>query len=229
MSIYAISDLHLPLGVKKPMDIFGKRWDNYVERIKENWTETVKKDDFVIISGDVSWAMYLNEAQADLEFINLLPGTKIISRGNHDYWWTTIKKMNEMKAECGFDTINFLQNDSFIIESDGKKTGIVGCRGWMTPNDKKFGKDDEKIYKRELLRMEMSINDALKKGADELIMSIHYPPLEGFLDLLEKYKVSRTVYGHLHNEVIGSYDEISEKTSLVSCDYLSFFPEKIIL
>lgn len=225
MSIYAISDLHLPIGINKPMDIFGKRWDGYVERIRENWENTVKEEDYVIIPGDISWATYLSEAEEDLKYINSLPGTKIISRGNHDYWWTTLKKMNEFKKEKGLDTISFLQNNSYMIGN----IGIVGCRGWTTPEDKKFGGEDEKIYKRELLRMEMSINDALKNGAKKLILSMHYPPLAEFLNLIEKHKIDMTVYGHLHNETVGSYVEISAKTRLVSCDYLSFFPEKIIL
>ena len=225
MSVYAISDLHLPIGVEKPMDIFGRKWENYVEKIKDNWINTVCEKDYVIISGDISWATYLNEAVADLKFINELPGTKIISRGNHDYWWTTIKKMNALKTELKLDTLNFLQNDSYIIG----KTGIAGCRGWITPEDKKYTKDDEKIYKRELIRLEMSINDAIKKGAERIVLSIHYPPLGEFYDIIEKYKIDIAVYGHLHNEVMGSYDEISPRTKLVSCDYLSFLPEKIII
>lgn len=225
MSIYAISDLHLPIGVNKPMDIFGIRWNNYVERIKENWEYTVGDEDFVIISGDISWATYLSEATDDLKFINSLPGTKIISRGNHDYWWTTLKKMNELKKNEGLDKIFFLQNDAYMIGS----TAVSGCRGWITPIDKKFSKDDEKIYKRELLRMEMSLNDAVKKGAEKIILSTHYPPVEAFYDLIEKYNVDIALYGHLHHETMGSYVEISERTKLVSCDYLSFFPEKIIL
>ena len=225
MSIYAISDLHLPLGVEKPMDVFGIRWNNYVERIKENWIKTVKDEDYVIISGDISWATYLSEAIKDLAFINSLPGTKILSRGNHDYWWTTLKKMNELKKNEGFDKINFLQNDAYMIG----KTAVAGSRGWITPLEKKFGKEDEKIYRRELLRMEMSINDAIKKGAEKIILSVHYPPLAGFYEIIRKYNVDIALYGHLHHETMGSYVEISERTKLVSCDYLSFFPEKIIL
>ncbi len=225
MSIYAISDLHLPLGVEKPMDVFGIRWNNYVERIKENWIKTVKDEDYVIISGDISWATYLSEAIKDLAFINSLPGTKILSRGNHDYWWTTLKKMNELKKNEGFDKINFLQNDAYMIG----KTAVAGCRGWITPLEKKFGRDDEKIYRRELLRMEMSINDAIKKGAEKIILSVHYPPLADFYEIIRKYNVDIALYGHLHHETMGSYVEISERTKLVSCDYLSFFPEKIIL
>lgn len=226
MSVYAISDLHLPIGVKKPMDVFGTRWDNYVEKIKTNWENTVKCKDFVIISGDISWAMYLEEAEADLRFIDELPGTKILTRGNHDYWWTSIKKMNELIEKKEFKTINFIQNDSFMID---EKTAVSGCRGWLTPDDKKFTSSDDKIYKRELLRLEMSIRDAMTRGAENIIVSMHYPPNAGFMTILEKYHIGITVYGHLHNERMGIYDEISAGTKLVSCDYLSFLPEKIIL
>ncbi len=225
MEIFAISDLHLPIGVKKPMDIFGKKWDNYVERIKVNWEENIKDDDFVIIPGDISWATYLEEAKEDFKFINSLPGTKIISKGNHDYWWETLSKLERYKAENGFDTINFLHNTSFMIGS----TAICASRGWITPEDKDFKAEDEKIYRRELGRMELSIKDALKKGADKIIVAMHYPPLGEFLKLSEKYNVKKVLYGHLHSEKMGEYNEISPITKLVSCDYLSFFPEKIFL
>ncbi len=225
MEIFAISDLHLPIGVKKPMDIFGKKWDNYVERIKENWEETIKDEDFVIIPGDISWATYLDEAKEDFKFIQSLPGTKIISKGNHDYWWETLSKLEKYKNENGFDSINFLHNTSFMVGT----MGICASRGWITPEDKDFKAEDEKIYLRELLRMELSIKDALKKGAEDIIVAMHYPPLGEFLNLAEKYKVKKVVYGHLHSEKMGNYNEISPITKLVSCDYLSFFPEKIFL
>lgn len=225
MAIYAISDLHLPLGVEKPMDVFGTRWDNYVEKIRDNWMSVVRPWDYVIIPGDISWAMYLEEAKADLEFINDLTGIKIMSRGNHDYWWTSIRKMQSLVERMEYTTINFIQNDAYMID----KIAVTGCRGWITPEDKKFTAADEKIYKRELLRLEMSIRDGITRGAEKIIVSMHYPPAADFLRILERYNVDLTVYGHLHNERMGSYDEISERTRLVSCDYLSFLPEKIIL
>lgn len=225
MAIFAISDLHLPLGIKKPMDIFGRKWDNYVDRIKENWEEAINDEDFVIIPGDISWATYLDEAKADFEFINSLPGTKIISKGNHDYWWETLTKLNKYKEENGFSTIHFLHNTSFMIE----KTAVCASRGWITPLDKEFGIEDEKIYNRELGRMELSVKDAITKGAEDIIIAMHYPPYGKFLELAEKYKVKKVLYGHLHSEKMGDYNEISPITKLVSCDYLSFFPEKIFL
>ncbi len=223
MSIYAISDLHLPLGVEKPMDIFGKRWENYVERLKENWEKTVTEEDYVIIPGDVSWATYLSESIKDFEFINSLPGTKLISKGNHDYWWTTAKKLNEFKMENNLDTIIFLQNDSYIID----KTAVCACRGWITPEDKKFTAEDEKIYKRELLRMNLSLKDAVNKGCEDIILAIHYPPLGEFLECLKEYNIKSIVYGHLHHEEMEKYSEILPLTHLVSADYLSFLPKKI--
>ena len=225
MAIFAISDLHLPMGVKKPMDIFGKRWENYVYRIKENWEREITKEDYVIIPGDISWATYLEEAKADFDFINKLPGTKIISKGNHDYWWTTMSKLNKFKEEQGYDTIHFIHNNSFAIGN----IGVCASRGWITPSDKDFKGEDDKIYKRELIRMELSIEDAKKKGATELIAAIHYPPYEGFLEIAKRHSVKCVLYGHLHSENMDSYNEISPFTALVSCDYLSFLPKKIIL
>ncbi|MDP4133346.1 MAG: metallophosphoesterase [Bacillota bacterium] len=225
MSVFAISDLHLPLGVKKPMDVFGKNWENYVNKIELNWKNNVSDNDYVIIPGDISWGTYLNEAIIDIKYIESLPGFKIISKGNHDYWWPTLNKLNKMKEEEGMSKIIFLHNNSCAFED----FAVCACRGWTTPSDKDFTKEDEKIYKRELIRLELSIKDALKKNKDKLIMAMHYPPLGEFLEIAKKYGVSKIVYGHLHNEKMGTYNEISDITSLVSCDYLSFLPEKLIL
>lgn len=225
MAIFAISDLHLPIGVKKPMDVFGKRWENYVYKIEENWKNTITDEDFVIIPGDISWATYLEEAKADFDFINKLPGTKIISKGNHDYWWETLTKLNKYKEENGFDTIHFLHNNSYLIGD----VAVCASRGWITPSDKDFKGDDDKIYKRELIRMELSIEDAKNRGAKDIIVAMHYPPYEGFLEIADKHSAKWVLYGHLHSENAGSYNEISPSTQLVSCDYLSFLPKKIIL
>ena len=223
MAIYAISDLHLPIGIDKPMDIFGKKWENYVSKIEENWKNQIKDEDFIIISGDISWATYLDESLPDFRFIESLPGTKIISKGNHDYWWQTMNKLDNFLKENDFKTIHFIHNNSFMIGD----TAVTGSRGWITPLDKDFKADDEKIYKRELGRLELSIKDAIKKGAKDIIVSIHYPPYAEFLEICEKYGVKKVLYGHLHSENKAFYTEISPITKLVSCDYLEFFPEKV--
>lgn len=225
MAVFAISDLHLPLGVKKPMDIFGKRWDHYVERMEENWKKTIAADDLVIIPGDISWATYMEEAVADLRFIDHLPGTKVLSRGNHDYWWATLNKLRELREREQLSTIHFLHNTCY------RKGDVVVCasRGWITPEDKEFRESDEKIYRRELIRLELSLTEAKKTGAPQLIAAMHYPPLADFMRLIESFDAAWVVYGHLHHETRGVYTEISPRTKLVSSDYLSFLPEKILI
>lgn len=225
MALYAISDLHLPLGVNKPMDIFGKKWDHYVARIEENWKNTVTDADTVLIPGDISWATYPEEAVADLKFINGLPGTKILSRGNHDYWWPTMNKLSELKEREGLSTLRFLHNTTCRAGD----VYIAACRGWITPDEKKFTAEDDKIYKREQIRLELSLSEAKNAGAERIVAAIHFPPLGAFAEILSRYGVEEVVYGHLHHEIMGSYNEISPRTHLVSCDYLSFFPEKIIM
>lgn len=224
MSVFSISDLHLPIGVKKPMEIFGQRWENYVEKIEKNWIDTITDDDYIIIPGDISWATYLDEAVPDLKFINSLPGTKIISKGNHDYWWPTLNKLDELKERENLSKLVFLHNNFYTF---GNYT-VCACRGWLTPEDKKFSGEDEKIYRRELIREELSLKAAKESGAENIILAIHYPPLSGFYEVAEKYDVRKIVYGHLHHETQGNYHEISQLTSLVACDYLRFLPEKII-
>ena len=148
MALFAISDLHLSFASDKPMDVFG--WDNYEALLEKNWRKNVTEEDTVLIPGDISWAMYLEEAEADLSFINDLPGRKIIGKGNHDYWWSTLKKMNEFKASKGFDTINFLFNNSFSY----KNFAICGTRGW---GNNGTADEDTRIWNRELQRLLLSI------------------------------------------------------------------------
>jgi predicted phosphohydrolase len=140
------------------MDVFGRSWENYVERIKTNWLNTITENDAVIISGDVSWDMYINEAYEDFRFLNSLPGIKVISKGNHDYWWTTHKKINAFIDDNNFKGFVFLHNNAFLYQG----IAVCGCRGWITPKDSNFTKDDKKIYLRELLRLELSIKEGLK-------------------------------------------------------------------
>lgn len=232
MSLYTIADLHLSFGTDKPMDIFG--WGNHYEKIKNNWLQTVKENDTVIIPGDFSWSMSLEDTYNDFEFLNSLPGTKIISKGNHDYWWNTITKMNKYLRENGFDTINFLQNNSYLVEDKI----IVATRGWATNNYNT--ETNYKILKRENDRLKLSIQDGIKKfGEDkEIIAFLHYPPFFkenvsseiDFINTLEEFNVKRCYYGHLHGE---SHKEAFEGIKngiefiLVSSDYLRFELKKI--
>lgn len=229
MALYAISDLHLPLGVNKPMDIFGKNWENYVERLKENWQSTVKEDDLVVLPGDFSWATYLSEAKADFDFLNSLNGRKILLKGNHDYWWTTMNKMKTFVKENGYKNIEFLQNNSFEYND----ISICGSRGWTTPQGTLTG-EDKKIYDREIQRLELSIKSA--KNPENIIVFTHFPPiLKDFrendtVDLLTKYGVKSCIFGHIHSSGIKNAAEGDIggiNYTLVSCDYREFMPVKI--
>ncbi|EPR07686.1 metallophosphoesterase [Ruminiclostridium papyrosolvens] len=233
MSIFTIADLHLALGIDKPMDVFGGRWSNYMEKLKENWISDVSEKDTVIIPGDVSWATYIESAYEDFRFIEDLPGKKVISKGNHDYWWTTSSKLNKYLTENNLTTISFMHNNAFELEG----VAVCGTRGWKGPGEDDFKKDDEKIYKREIERLELSVKAALKLELSRMLVFMHYPPvtvkspMTGFIDIMKKYGIKECYYGHLHGEGIkgaieGEYEGIDLK--LVSADYLNFKPLKII-
>ncbi len=232
MALYAISDLHLPIGVDKPMDIFGSKWENYVGRLEENWKNIVTDNDTVVINGDISWAMYLEESIPDFAFINSLPGRKIISKGNHDYWWTTMSKLNKFLEENKFESIEFMQNNAIMY----KNIAICGTRGWSYLGNGEASEDDKKIYERELGRLELSINDAKKYNPERIIVFFHFPPINtdleetGFSRILKENGIDLCLYGHLHNAmrqniVEGEHDGI--KYMLVSCDYRDFMPTKL--
>lgn len=230
MALYAIADLHLPLGIDKPMDIFGSAWTNYVERLADNWQSSVKNDDTVILAGDFSWATYLEQSTKDFEYLHSLNGKKILLKGNHDYWWTTMNKLKEFTEKNNFSDITFMQNNSFKYED----IAICGTRGWIHPAWDNFGAEDRKIFDREVLRLELSLNSV--KDYNEIYVFTHYPPmpasLEGneFTEMMKKYPVTKCIYGHLHgaahrNAVEGVVDGIEYK--LVSGDYIGFNPVKL--
>ena len=229
MALFAISDLHLPLGIEKPMNIFGKNWENYVSRIEENWQNTVSQDDTVVLAGDFSWATYLEESKKDFEFLNRLKGKKIMLKGNHDYWWGTLNKLKEFTESNGFSDIEFLQNNSFMY----KDISICGSRGWTSPQ-LKGSEEDLKIYERELMRLELSLKSA--KNPEKIFAFTHFPPLmrdfseTSVSELLKKYGVSKVIYGHIHSSGIkNAFEGVRDgiEYMLVSADYREFLPVKI--
>lgn len=234
MSIYVIADLHLSFTQNKPMDIFGDNWYNHENKIKEYWIENVKENDTVILPGDFSWATYLEETKLDFEYLNSLPGKKILLKGNHDYWWTTLKSMRKFLEENNFKNIDFLYNNSYVIEDKI----IVGTRGWnLQDND-----ESRKMINRENERLKLSIKDARENyGTDkEIIAFMHFPPISSknllnnihleFYKTMKENDIKRCYYGHLHGN---SYNEAIEGDVggidfiLVSADYLDFNLKKI--
>lgn len=202
MKVFAISDLHLSINNPKPMDIFGPVWDNYLTEIENDWNEKVSDEDIVLISGDISWAMKFEEAKSDLDYICKLKGHKVIIKGNHDYWWSSISEIR-----------NYLHNNTYALQNDAVKIGdfvICGSRGWNVLEDKEKTEQDEKIYRRELIRMELSLKSmSVKKlPEDKAIVMTHFPPFNYNLDdnpmtqMFENYGVDAVVFGHLH-----SYDK----------------------
>ena len=228
MSIFVIGDLHLSFNNPKPMDIFGEKWSGHEEKVKDNWIKNVTDKDLVILPGDFSWEMRLADAKLDFEYLNNLPGKKLLLKGNHDYWWTTVTSMRRFLKENDFTSIDFLYNNSYEYEDKI----ICGTRGWNIAEE-----EDRKIIDRELLRLELSIKDGIEKfGADkEIIVFMHYPPITKmkmlseeeyeFVNLMKKYNVERCYYGHLHGESIqeaieGNIEGIEFK--LISADGLEF-------
>ena len=225
MSLFAIADTHLSLGTNKPMDSFPG-WNDYVERLGNNWNSIVKEEDTVVIAGDISWAMNFDELYEDFSFLNDLNGKKIIVKGNHDYWWNTLSKMNKFIDENNFDSINILQNNSYDVEG----ISVCGSRGWMFESSDEH---DEKILSREVGRIKMSLDSAVNENR---ILFLHYPPIttnsscNEILDTLKDYGIKKCFYGHLHGMATkyafeGEYDGIDFK--LISADRLSFVPKLI--
>ncbi len=229
MALYAIGDLHLSNHVGKPMDVFGDNWVKHDDKIKKDWCNRVKEGDTVLIPGDISWAMNFDEARGDLEWIEELPGSKILIKGNHDYWWNSVSKLNS-----SFKNLYFLQNNFFNY----KDYAICGTRGWTCPNDKRFTQHDKKIYYREVNRLKLSLDKAVMANYEKIIVIMHYPPTNDefepslFTEIFKTYGVETVVYGHLHGResygmgLQGRHDGTSYH--LASCDYLDFKLLKII-
>lgn len=224
MSIYAIADLHLAFGINKPMDIFGKNWEGHVEKIRLDWKEKVKPDDIVLLPGDFSWAMYLENTYLDFEYLNQLPGKKILLKGNHDYWWTTLTSMRKYLKENKFNNIDFLYNNSYEYGD----YIICGTRGWSNLENA----ENKKMLKREKNRLILSLQDGIKRFGDKkIIVCMHYPPFNelqeeyNFINVMKQYNVEKCIYGHLHGKSHKEAKEgIIEKIDfkLVSSDYTNF-------
>ena len=226
MSIYAIGDLHLSFGEKKDMNIFPG-WENYVERLERNWRRVVQPEDTVVVAGDVSWAMKLENTLKDFQFIDSLPGQKYLMKGNHDYWWTTASRMNRFLKEQGLNSLHILHNNAAVAEG----LALCGSRGWMFEEGER---EDGSITAREAGRIRLSLEAAPPDA--EKILFLHYPPVFGdqcipeFFDLMKEYGVRECYYGHLHGEAIplafqGEFFGVDCR--LISADYLHFCPQKI--
>ena len=223
--LYTMGDLHLSLGCDKPMDIFSG-WTNYLERLRENWNSKITDDDTVVLIGDHSWALKLEDSRKDLEFIDKeLKGKKILSKGNHDLWWSTTKKITDFVTDNGFSTISFLFNNAFLVEG----ISVCGTRGWIRENGEPA---DQKVLNREAGRLEASLQAGVKLGG-ELVAFIHYPLIYGteenvlLTEILHKYGVKRCYYAHLHGYSIKGAlngERAGVIYKLVSADGVGFDP-----
>lgn len=222
MNLFAFSDLHLPFGADKPMDIFGG-WQNYTERIEKNWKKIVLPADTVVLCGDLSWAVDLKSSAADFGFLHRLPGKKIIVKGNHDFWWSTAKKIREFFSANGFDDMHLLHNNYYQLAN----IAVCGTRGWIYDGAEK----DKRIILREAGRLEASLSAAVKDGFEPIVF-LHYPPAYGdfvcteIMEVLKKYGVKKLYYGHIHGsgfkKTISSCQGIS--MNIASCDCVGFTP-----
>ncbi len=228
MALYAIGDLHLCLGAAKPMDVFGGAWVGYMDKLRQGLS-VIGPEDTTVLLGDLSWALDLNGAKEDFSFINNIPGRKIILKGNHDYWWNTAAKFYKFCAEHGFENQFILNNNHYTYED----WAVCGTRGWFF-EEERSAQHDEKVFKRELMRLEASLKSA---GDMQKLVFLHYPPkYKGYecpqiLELLEKYQVRRCFYGHLHGPshglaMEGLWDGVDYR--LVSADRLNFCPFRVI-
>lgn len=229
MAIYALGDPHLSSAQPKPMDIFGPAWQGHAARLFANWQQVVGPDDAVLVPGDISWAMTLDEALPDLQAIDALPGRKFLISGNHDYWWESISRIRRL----GLPSLTFIQNDHAMWG----EVAICGTRLWLPPGDRNWAADpahNAKVWARELQRLQLSLQSARKAGAAEIIVMLHYPPADDRLQPTEAVQILRetpavrdVVYGHLHGwqgrpAYTGEHDGITYR--LVACDYVDFTP-----
>ena len=227
MALFALGDTHLSLSSAKPMDVFGGNWSGYVDKLQAGF-EQVQAEDTVVLCGDLSWGMSLEEAALDFAFLDALPGKKLLLKGNHDYWWTTAAKMNRFFQEKGFTTLSILHNNAYFYEG----IALCGTRGWFFEEEQDG--QNEKVFRRELIRLEASLKAG---GPGEKFCFLHYPPLyQGYrcpeiIRLMEEYGVTRCFYGHLHSHshrLALEGTQASVEYHLISADYLDFKPRKIL-
>jgi len=240
MALYAISDLHLSTldSTNKSMEVFGRRWDGYMERIKNNWLRLITDEDTVVIPGDISWALTLEEALSDLKFIDSLPGKKLLGKGNHDFWWNTMKKHYAFFEKNGIGSIDFLFNNAHLVDG----LIVAGTRGWYNDEEAKNAPDNadfEKLVNRERVRLQMSLKAAAAIKNEhpecEIVAFMHFPPFwnekasDSLIELLKEYGVRRVYYGHIHGNytVPESFEYENIKMSIISADYLGFIPKHI--
>ncbi len=233
MSIFSIADLHLSQTVDKPMDKFGSRWTNHTEKLIKRWKAVVSENDTVIVPGDISWGISLEEALEDLLLIDKLPGKKLIGKGNHDYWWGTLTKMHQFLDENGITTIQFLYNNAYEVED----YIVCGTRGWYVEEKLQNEKnaDYDKIVNRENLRLEMCIKEALQLRGDsdkQILVYFHFPPVfksfvcREFIETLKKYNIKNCYFGHMHGQynVPRTTEFEGIYFTLISSDFLDFIP-----
>ncbi|MDR0858046.1 MAG: metallophosphoesterase [Oscillospiraceae bacterium] len=234
MALYVIGDTHLSLGAEKPMDVFGGNWEGYTEKLRRGFS-VLGEGDTIVLAGDISWGMRLTEALPDFRFLSEYPGRKILVKGNHDYWWDTLSKMNAFFAESGLDDFEILHNNCFLY----KDIALCGTRGWFYEEDRGSNAElthDRRIFLRELGRLEASLKAAESINPREIYAFLHYPPVfrdfycAEIIDLFAKYGVSRCFYGHIHGETQrwafeGTYGAVTY--SLIAADRLGFVPRLI--
>lgn len=238
MALYVIADLHLSLGsgVDKPMDRFGSRWIEHTAKLRTRWSRLIREDDVVVLPGDFSWGMSLDETAEDFRFLESLPGRKILSKGNHDFWWTSAAKMRAFLDSIGVHSVEFLHNNAFSVGN----FLLAGTRGWFLEEKQQnviFPTDYEKLIKREVIRLEQSIREAekLRTGNEELLVFLHFPPVYGsflcqpLVDVMTNHGVRRCYYGHIHGryqaDAVVRYNGVAFE--LVSADFLDFVPRFI--
>lgn len=240
MSVYCLADFHLSNQVDKPMHKFGLRWINHDLKLKHNLTELMSEDDTLLVPGDISWALTTDEVKKDLLFIDSLPGRKILLRGNHDYWWSTLRKNYRLLEALSISNIDFLQNNAFrFVDPDLGGLLVAGGRGWIFPDDAKWTSDDKRIFEREIIRLSISLKKAeeLREEGDRLIVLTHFPPMNSqlaispFTALLKEHDAEACFFGHIHHQQ-SPYQLHGEKIDgvpmyLTACDQIDFMPLKV--
>ena len=238
MSLFVISDLHLSTNqtTNKSMEVFGARWKDYISKIQKNWNSVISENDTVVVPGDISWALTLEEAYSDLDFVNKLNGKKLLGKGNHDFWWDTAAKLHRFFAENGFTTLSLLYNNAYAVED----FIVCGTRGWFLEEEKQLTVGDvdfAKIQNRETQRLKLSLDAAKLLQQDEnankeILVFLHFPPVwngfvwQEFIDLMKEYGVKRVFCGHIHGKYNIPRTQVVDglEITLISSDFSDFIP-----